>query len=125
MPARIDPKATGNVVAVPMPRPTAQVEPYVEALGSDLAVRFILQFGGAEVYIAADPKGRSSYEVLVGPDGARALAAVADRLQARVPIANRWLAAMLAWQGYSTAHIARTIRVSDPTVRRWLKDKVG
>ena len=40
-----------------MPRPTAQVAPSVEALGADLAVTFRLAYGGAELYIANDPKG--------------------------------------------------------------------
>jgi len=42
--------------------------------------------------------------------------------RARVPLARAWLAAMLHWQGHSTAEIARTIRASDVSVRRWLKE---
>jgi hypothetical protein len=34
-------------------------------------------------------------------------------------LAKQWLAEMLRWQGLSTAQTARTLRVSDITVRRW------
>ena len=104
----------------PMPRPTAQVAPYVEALGAETAVQFLLAFGGAELYLAEDPKGRAAHERLIGPEKAQALAAISHRLQKRVPLAKRWLAAVLHWQGHSAAHIARTLRVSDVSVRRWL-----
>ena len=30
---------------------------------------------------------------------------------------------MLSWQGWSHARIARTVRTSDNTVRRYVKDK--
>lgn len=39
-----------NLPSRPMPRPTAQVELYVEALGAETAVRFLLKFGGGELY---------------------------------------------------------------------------
>ena len=103
------------------PKPTAQVAPYVEAFGFEMAITFLLQFGGAELYVAKDPKGRSQFEAVVGPDRAKALAALDHRLQRRVPLAKRWLATCLAVRGQSTAEIARTLRVSDTSVRTWLK----
>ena len=110
-------------VARAMPRPTAQVPPYVEVLGTELAVTFLMTYGGAELSLAADPKGHSSHEALLGYDKAKALAAH-PRLPTRhrVPLAKRWLAAMLHWQGNSTAAIARQLRVSDVSARRWLKE---
>ena len=114
-----DPRKTE--VARAMPRPTAQVAPYVEVLGAELAVTFLLSYGGAELYLANDPKGRASHEAMMGHDKAKALAAHPG-LQRRIPLAKRWLAAMLDRQGNSTAAIARQIRVSDVSVRRWLKE---
>lgn len=114
---------TKTAVARPMPRPTAQVAPYVEALGAEMAVTFLLAFGGADLYLAKDPKGNASHMELLGYDKAKALAAhpaLAERQ--RVPIANRWLAAMLMWQGHSKAGIARQLRATDVSVRRWLKE---
>jgi len=113
--------ASNTEVAHPMPRPTAQVAPYVDVLGAELAVVFLMRYGGAELSLADDPNGRASHEGLLGYDKAKALAAQ-PRLQKRVPLAKRWLAAMLHWQGNSTAAIALQLRVSDVSVRRWLKE---
>ena len=109
--------------ARPMPRATAQgSRPMRTAWGHELAVRFLLAYGGAELYLAADPKGRSSAEALVGPE---AVARMADHYQlgqrVRVPLARQWLARMLHWQDNSTAEAARTIRASDVSVRAWIK----
>lgn len=110
-----------QVPSRPMPRPTAQVQPYVDALGAELAMRFLLSFGGSILSVSKDPKGRSAYEALIGRAAALRLAEQAHRLQRRVPLANGWLAEMLAWQGFSVSHIARTIRASDNSVRLILK----
>lgn len=114
-----------NELARPMPCPTAQVAPYVDALGAETAVIFLLTYGGAELYISDDPKGRSSHESLLGYDKAKALASVAHRLPKRVPLAKQWLARMLSWQGHSTSLIARSLRASDVSVRKWLKPDEG
>ena len=103
------------------PKPTAQVAPYVEAFGFDMAIAFLLQFGGAELYVGKNPRGRSQFEALVGAERAKALAALGHRLQPRVPLAKHWLAACLAVRGLSNAEIARTLRVSDTSVRGYLK----
>ena len=107
--------------AAPMPKPPANVAPYVEVLGADLAVIFFLSFGGAVLYLADDPKGRSKLEALVGNDLARAMAEQAHRMQRRVPLAKPWTAPMLAWQGHATAEIARRLHVTDVTVRGYLR----
>jgi hypothetical protein len=113
-----------NDLAFPMPKPTAQVEAYVEVLGVDLAIDFILMFGGADLYLPNDPKGGSEAEKLLGYDKLKALAA-RPNMQRRVPLAKRWLAKMLHWKGYTNAHIARTLRVSTTSVQRFLKDEYG
>ncbi|MFP3383612.1 hypothetical protein [Tritonibacter sp. SIMBA_163] len=82
---------------LPLPKPTAQVQPYFDALGSELTVQFLLQFGGSELFIPQNPKGRSRVEKLVGTDNVRALANVAHLLQRRVPLANAWIFAFLHW----------------------------
>lgn len=105
-----------------MPRPTAQVAAYVEVLGVDLAMDFILQFGGAPLYLSADPKRESEVKNLLGYDKLKALAA-RPNLQSRIPLAKRWLAQMLDWKGHSNASICRILRVSDNTVRNYLAGK--
>lgn len=112
-----------SLPARPMPKPTAQVEPFYEVLGPELAVDFLLQFGGAELSLSSDPKGRSAVERLIGADKVKALAESGNRaMQKRIPLAKRWLAQMLHWQGHSGADIARTLRATDVSVRGWLKD---
>ena len=105
------------------PRPPAHVEPYVQALGVETAVRFLLHFGGAELYIPRDPKGGSEVAQVLGLDAARALAALAERtsLPRRVPTAKPWLACHMKFtEGLSHAKIARRLHASDVAVRRWL-----
>jgi hypothetical protein len=101
------------------PPPPVQIAPFVQALGLDLAVRFLMEFGGAELNIGADPKGRSRAEALVGRDGILALAGQLS-LPRRVPLAKPFLAAYLHSRGESVAEIARTLRATDVTVRGWL-----
>lgn len=111
--------------ARPMPSPPANAAPYVECLGAELALRFFLAFGGSEVTLA---KGGGSGAVaeIVGPE---AVARMADHWaighKVRVPLARKWTALMLLWQGHSTAEVARTIRAADATVRRWKKEVDG
>lgn len=113
-----------SLPARPMPKPTAQVEPFFEVLGPELTVAFLLQFGGSPVSYSRNPQGRSEVEKLIGPEKTRKLAESTNRaLQQRVPLAHRWLAKMLHWQGHSYAYIARTLRVTDVSVRGWLRRK--
>lgn len=109
----------------PLPRPTAQVEPYVEALGYDGAIAFLLAFGGAEIYITAHPKSRGQVVEVVGRRGAAKLAAIAHRLPRRVPLAKRWIAAVLFARGLSKADIARKLHMTEVTIRSWLNKAPG
>lgn len=108
----------------PMPRASAQVAPYVECLGAELAVQFLLRFGGAELYIPASPGAGSSVCALVGAEATARMAnhhRIGRHVQ-RVPLARRWLALMLHWQGHSIAQIARTLRATDVTVRSYVNE---
>ena len=62
-----------NELARPVPRPTAQVQAYVDAMGAEMTVTFVLSYGGAEMHVANNPCGRSSHERLIGRDAARRL----------------------------------------------------
>jgi hypothetical protein len=104
-----------------MPRPTAQVQPYVDAMGTEKAMEFILHFGGAELWIPKTLRGDTEFESLIGPEAAQALAERSERLQKRVPLAKAWLVAMMDWQGVPASQIARRLRISDISVRRMLK----
>ena len=107
-------------LANPCPKTPAALAPYVEVLGVDLAVDFFLRFGGSELYF---PRDRCHGGAATSMIGVEKIAALGDRLCAvrkRIPLANRWIAEVLAWKGCPTAEIARWIRVSDVTVRHWL-----
>ena len=104
-----------------LPRVPAQLQAYVDVLGIDGTVAFLLEFGGAEIYLTTAPKSRSRVVKLVGREKAIALARLQDRLQARVPLVKPWIAAVMFARGLSKAEIARRLHVTDVTVRNWLK----
>lgn len=97
------------------------ISAYVDILGEDLAVEFFLQFGGAPVYLAANPKSRSSIAAVVGRDNASALAERLGPGHLRVPIDKRWLAQRLHAKGEPVVAIARRLHIADVSVRRYLK----
>ena len=102
-------------------RTPAHIEPFVRVLGPDLAVEFLLTFGGAELYLAPRPQRRSRLVGLVGMDKATELGRVADRLPARIPTAKPWIILMLKARGQPVAEIARTLHMSNVAVRRHLR----
>ena len=107
--------------AKPFPKPPAQIAPYVDILGPAMTVQFLLTFGGAELYIPKSPKGRSRIETMIGRQKVKALANSDHLLQRRVPLANPWVAVCLHYQGIATNEIARKLRITDITVRKYLK----
>lgn len=97
------------------------VEPYVRALGMDKAVDFLLAFGGAPMSFSVRPSDRSKVVQLVGVEGCQALAREIGRA-ARVPVAKRFVAQYLrAVRRMGTHEIARTMRITDDTVRTYLR----
>jgi len=105
------------------PHPPAHVAAYVRALGPELAVKFLMTFGGADLAIGSNPQRRSRLVRTVGYEPARRLADIGG-LPKRVPLAKPWIARMLAFKGLSTAEIARRLHASDVAVRRWLSGSV-
>lgn len=104
------------------PRPPAHIQPYVEALGVDSTVEFLMAFGGAELSLRVNPRdGR--LVALLGREKAMELAAIAGHLPRRIPLAKPWLAQQLHEKGLSVAEIARKLHVSDVSVRSYLKSR--
>lgn len=106
-----------------MIRPPAHLAPYVDILGEDLALAFLLTFGGAELYLARNPGAMARLSQVVGQDKASALASAADgmRLPKRVPTGKVWIAQVYAARGFPVAEIARILHMSDNAVRGYLK----
>lgn len=99
----------------------AAVAPYVEALGPDRAAAFLVEFGGAPMYFARNATRRSRAVAIIGDDGVRALSEFRGGEAMRVPIANRWIAQHYRFRGWPINEIARTLRCSDVTVRKYLQ----
>ncbi|QND45219.1 hypothetical protein HB780_05545 (plasmid) [Rhizobium lusitanum] len=102
----------------------AHLQPYVHALGEDLAIRFFLRFGGAPLYLAGRPQDRSQLIEFMSAEHVAALAkALGPGHIFRVPINREWIANRLSAKGWKTLAIARELHVTDVTVRKWLKPK--
>lgn len=103
----------------------ANVRPYVEALGVDDAVRFLLKFGGSEIYLpSGEPckrNGEDSMAVrLIGAEKVMALSEQLGGGYFKVPLANRWIGETLYMNGRKCAEIARMVRADVSTVSRWI-----
>jgi len=105
------------------PRAPAHVQVFIDALGPELTVKFLLEFGGARLYLASDPAGRSEVEALLGRKRLEALCALRPGETIRVPTARRWLAHVLVRvEGLSKNRIARTLHVSSSAVWKYLRE---
>ncbi|WP_442771783.1 helix-turn-helix domain-containing protein [Paenirhodobacter enshiensis] len=102
-------------------KPPAHIAVYLDVLGLDLTVEFLLHFGGTELYIPVNSKGRGELVALVGDERAAALAERIDRLPSRVPTGKPWLAEVFQSRGLSVVQIARRLHVTDVAVRRWFR----
>lgn len=109
------------------PRPTAQVQLFVDALGIDGAIDFLLAFGGAELYLPQNPRPDSKLVEVVGIEAARRLGAMAQNVMVpdRIPTAKPWIARVLFSKGLPKAEIARKLHVADLSVRRWIAGHGG
>jgi hypothetical protein len=107
-----------------MPRVPAGLSAYVDTLGPELAAQVFLTLGGSEIALAGNSRGRSKLAALVGEDLATALAAhpAMPATKVRIPLANRWKALFLDWQGHSVGEIARRTRVSATTIYRYVRE---
>jgi len=106
---------------LPHPKPTAQVQPYFDALGLDDTLNFLEAFGGTEIYIASQPGNRSQVVTVVGYAKTRALASISHRLQHRVPLAKEWRARVYSSLGLNNTEIALKLGVTDVSVREYLR----
>lgn len=105
-----------------LPRPPAHVEPFVRVLGVDDTVTLLSELGGAGIYIGRNPKGQSRLVQLLGRDKAEALASLVETGEwpARIPLAKPWVAQVLRARGLPVLEIARILRTTDVTVRKYL-----
>lgn len=113
--------ADTNPPDIRIPRPPAHLAPYLEVLGWELAIRFLLSFGGAKLYMPEVARGRSEAEAMLGKERLDALSErLGAKLTIRVPTGNPWIIATLRARGMAVNEIARKVRVTDVTVYKWL-----
>lgn len=107
----------------PAPRPTAQVAPFVQVFGLEGAIRFLLAFGGAQLDVRGNPRDSNQLVQMFGREAVAELASLPTlpTLPRRIPLAKPWLAADFHAQGLSIAQIARKLRISDISVRTYLR----
>lgn len=101
----------------------AHLQPFVDLLGEDDAVRFLLEFGGGPVYLSENPTSGSSIAAIIGREKAITLARELGPGAIRVPQGKRWIAERLRANGTSVLAIARRLKMKDDTVRRWLNGR--
>ncbi|AVL53266.1 helix-turn-helix domain containing protein [Roseobacter denitrificans] len=90
-------------------------------MGVETAIEFLLNFGGAEIHLTTKPSRGGMVERVIGYEKTKRLVEVSINSKHRVPLANKWLAQCLYCQGLSIAAIARRVRRSDTTVRKYLR----
>lgn len=99
----------------------AHLRVFVEALGEDGAVDFLLAFGGSELLLGSRPMANNPVRQALGDEAARALAAVSHRLPREIPLGKRWLVQVLTARGLSQGEIARRLHIGVRSVRRHQK----
>lgn len=103
----------------PTVRVPAHLSVFVEVLGLEGAIEFLLEFGGARIYIAQRKTGNSLLKKSLGADKTHALWLQRDRIPARIPVGRVWIAQVWLARGMTVAEVARKLHVTDVTVRKY------
>ena len=101
----------------------AHVQRYADILGVDDAVKFLLTFGGTDLYVPHTPQTRSQLVQTIGRHKAEMLGRAFGGAHIRVPVAKPFIARALKAKNMTTAAIARELHVTDVTVRKYLSDR--
>ncbi|SOC41602.1 hypothetical protein SAMN05892877_10922 [Rhizobium subbaraonis] len=99
----------------------AHLQPYIDTLGEELGIEFLLSFGGGYVYLSERPQGRSPVVEQFGEEAAIALAVRIGTGSLRVPVGKPFIARHFRAKRWTVNAIARKLHVTDVTVRAWLK----
>lgn len=93
---------------------------FIDALGVEGAVRFILEYGGADPSTSPRLRDANPLMRMFGRETVEAIARHPVRPR-RIPLMKSWLAVYFRAKGQSVPEIARILRVSDITVRNRLR----
>ncbi|OCC01737.1 hypothetical protein BA190_27640 [Labrys sp. WJW] len=97
------------------------VETYIDAIGVEPTIQFLLKFGGGTIHLHSDPGPEGALAQAIGLENARALGQHLRRGHIKVPVAKQWIARQLFAYGWKKSKIARRLHVTDETVRLYLK----
>ena len=102
-----------------------EVQPYLEVLGAELAIRFFLEFGGTGLYMPTRATRRGSdIANFLGTEMALALGKKLGSGTIKIPLAKRWIAQYLRIEkGESISKICRTIHMTETTVRGYVQGR--
>lgn len=113
--------AASTITDEPMKVP-ANLAPFINTLGFDKGIEFLLRFGGSAMYLPKKPQdGRSMASSLLTADEIIALSQAIDRDYLRIPVGKKFIAVYLHSRGISIGEIARRLHMTDVTIRGWLK----
>ena len=104
------------------PRHPAHLDAYIEVLGPELAIRFLIEFGGAPMYFPNDPAGRSAAEQMIGAQRLRNLGARMMAQKTEIPMPRNWLIRALHAEGRSVSQISRILKTTSSNVKRSLRE---
>ncbi|MFW2545140.1 hypothetical protein ACN2XU_21115 [Primorskyibacter sp. 2E107] len=107
-----------NPPAIEYPRHPAHLDAYVEVFGPELAVQFLIAFGGAPLYFPGDPKVKSMAEALSGAERMRTLGARMPDNCVCNPMPRAWLIFALTAEGKGTSEICRRLKTTNTNVLR-------
>lgn len=113
---------TDQLPAIVYPRHPAHIDAYIEVLGPPLAVRFLIEFGGAPAYFPNEPKGRGEMENMIGADKLRELGQRMRDNRVELPMPKSWLILALHAEGKTVATICRTLKTSSTNVKRRIRE---
>ena len=102
-------------------RPPAQVVVFVELLGLELTVEFLLAFGGSAIQLSRRPQEGNLLTEVLTLEQISALAEATGGGWTRVPVSKPFLCSYFSGKGMSISAIARKLHVTDTTVRNMLK----
>lgn len=103
------------------PKIPANLIQFVDVLGPELTVKFLLGFGGASLYLPNEyPRAGSMLFELVGREKAIELGQKIGSGYIKVPVAKRFIAQYYFAQGDSLSAICRKLHLTEPTIRGYI-----
>nr|WP_278437068.1 transposase family protein [Brucella anthropi] len=102
-------------------RPPAQIAVFVDVLGLELTIEFLLAFGGSPIQLSARPQAGSLLSEILSLEQISALAKKTGGGWHRVPTCKPFLCSYFSAKNMSVSAIARKLHITDTTVRSMIR----